>query len=306
MGIFVCLFLCGEASSKIGFVFILTRNRTNGEMQQPKVWERYFESVSKRRYAVATVNWPEMVLLPDYVDHSIQENSGYGDIFYVNAFLQASKVLIEKSQVSGLVLLSGACMPVRCFDDFYFRVHPVLALGRSILYELKTNVSDHLMRFDLVQGSRIRNESWSFHNAQGMVLHSNLIKYLLADMNNLVRELRSVNNVDEHYVTYSLLAGIESNQTHRAEVRFAQKHYYTLNRESLVYIDWSRKNDTSPYTWNTTVTDEVVAEARSTGKFFMRKVSRDCIVSPAVAKCHLSHYLPYHQPAVPPRRYRQT
>jgi hypothetical protein len=212
-----------SSSVKIGFVFILTNQREYGQIQQLSIWNDYFLSSSdlyKDRFVVVVVNWAFQKPLPSFVNVSLGHETDYGGIHYVETVLSSSQLLIEKHNVSGVIVLSGSCLPLRSFKSFYEYVAPILEKRQSLLPERETKAPNHHKRYRMLNITtpsssssssfvvpslslpKLSQKDFLVHQAQGYCLHIRLLSLLIRNWMVFRFSLSSVPYVDEHYVSY--------------------------------------------------------------------------------------------------------
>jgi hypothetical protein len=215
-----------KLSSKIGFVFILSNQREYGQLQQISIWNDYFLSSSNpyhEHYVVAVINWEFQKPLPSFVNVFLGHETDYGGIHYIETILSTSQHLIDKHNVSAVIVLSGSCLPLRSFKSFYEYVAPIVEKGKSLLPERESKSPNHHKRYRMINithpsstgssGSssssslslpKLSQKEFLVHQAQGYCLSSQLLSLLLRNWKFFRLSLSSVPYVDEHYVSYIL------------------------------------------------------------------------------------------------------
>jgi acyl-CoA thioesterase FadM len=268
---------CYAAPIKLGFVYVLTTQTESGGMQKPLHWEKFFNgSSSRNNYASILVNWPFKVPLPNFASETMGHETDYGGIRYIETYLTAAEILINKYNVDGVMLLSGSCLPIRSFNQLHNYLTPILSDQRSVLPEEITNNTGHLKRFQRLKTSKVPMKQWRIHQAQGYCLHKSLIQFMLSRWTEYRKEIADQRFFDEHYVTYFLhsLANNESDRDYLKATNFIK----TLVLNGMMYDDWSQtKGGTHPTVWRDSLTQELIDKIRKQPNyFFMRKVASSC------------------------------
>eukprot|EP01040_Poterioochromonas_malhamensis_P008698 gene8698-9417_t len=242
------------------------------------VWKQYFENVPKSRYAVMAVNWPFGEELPSFIDVAIGHETDYGRVRYVECFLDASQQLIKLYNVSGVIPLSGSCLPVRPFSDLYQKLSPILALKQSIVGEKRSYSPGHLTRFTVVNNSRIEEHEWWFHRAQGYCLHQSLVGLIIKRWKEIAEDTKAVGSLDEHYISYFLRSFDHENTSFGLLVK---ESLNSLRRLNLMYLEWPKGQ---AKTWSHHLAMQEVKEilGNNSNCLFMRKVLHTCKIDPRI------------------------
>ena len=119
---------------------------------------------------------------------------------------------------------------------------------------------------------------WHFHFAQGYVLHNNVLNLLLRNWKNFVSDLRGIESIDEHYVSYILLSLSQEENDLGVIARDLQKN---LVRIPLMHTEWRKGR---PRVWTGNFTEEEVLRIRRSrdSACFVRKVSHTCKVDSSI------------------------
>lgn len=267
----------GKKDVRIGFIFILTAQRPNRSIQQPLIWEKYFlaNDVSRQSYVTAVVNWHFLKSLPKFVNVTVGHETDYGRILYIETILETSYRLIYRYNVTGIIILSGSCLPIQPFNHFYSHIQPILARGSSILPERSLTSKSHTLRYHEITKPQIPINEWRVHQAQGYCLHQRVIRLLIREWRRFRDHLAPVHYLDEHYLSYMLHTLVRENNPEAIEI------VNSLVRNSTMYDKWN-EGAAKPYTWRGNLTRAEVEGYREKGKYFMRKVSSTCSVEESV------------------------
>lgn len=271
----LCLSHCKEV--KIGFIFMFFKQKGNSILQQPEVWEKFFAD-AKNRAVVAFVNY-QGANLPKFVDAYFTKPKALipNGVGYVQTFLKVSKYMIDEYEASGIVLLSGAAVPIRCFDNIYGRISPHLKKGSSIIPEYISTDPEHVKRYYQVNKPVVTIDAWGIHPSTGYCVASNLITLALNMWDKVAREMRGVERFDEHYLSYLIRSALNPDSGHS---RSGLRIYQEMDKRSLLYIEWGKKNPDGslPYVWTQKLGQEEVDVLRNNEYFFVRDISNTCKV----------------------------
>lgn len=264
---------------RLGFIFILTSQRENGGLQQPVIWERFFNTSQDRsQFVAAVVNWPFGVPLPSYVDISIGHETDYGGPRYVETVLSTANLLIHQYNVTGVLVLSGSCLPLQSFPKLFHHVSPVLINRGSILPERSTNATNHMLRYRQLKRPRIELSEFKVHQAQGYCLHHSIFQVLIENWGRFKSQIKGVSSLDEHYISLIFRMMIMDNQSSK-EVSLAKEILQSFVKKSLMFDQWGKERNERPKTWDKEISNDLFQRLRRNNFFFMRKVASTCNVT---------------------------
>lgn len=256
------------------------RSEGYSTLQQPEIWERFFAGATNNRSVVAFINHGSQHL-PKYVDASFTKPKAQhkGGFSYIHAFLRVSKLLIDEYEATGVILLTGGVIPLKCFDNFFDRIHPFLQKGASILPEYITTDPIHVERFYQVKKpAAVTLDAWGVHPDSGYIAHQSLITLVINWWDKISHDLKKVKVFEEHYLSYAIRGALNPDSGHP---RSALRIYQLLDRRSLLYVEWNKKNPdgSGPFIWKNDFPVPEIDRLRKDEYFFVQDIDKSCTLN---------------------------
>ena len=241
---------------KVGLLFL-----TRGDLHHPKVWEEYVAAEPGRLQVLFHAKRPEEVVTGPLAGYLIEERheTEWGDVSLVRAMAALLRAGLENEGLTHFMFLSESCLPIRPATELL----EVLALdGRSRfaftdVAGIEKNQPGKLKR--VAQGPEIPRDRWRFHSQWTLLDREAAQKILAVDF---IDPFAGVFAADESWVGTSLAMGgwdlsrkiVRSNPT------------WTRWRQGLAHPELVEK-----------VTPRLLAEWKTSGCFFARKVAPDAM-----------------------------
>lgn len=227
---------------KVAYLFLVY-----GDMNHPKVWERYFKGHDETTVIVTHAADRASTVTPFLKNSLIPYwvSTGWGTLGLVIAQMELIRYALRDPDVERLCLCSGSCVPIKTYDDAY---NAMFEDDRSWI---------GLFRQYLARMSKVTHLDPSSHrkHAQWVMLtrrHASMIvrfNYL----SNFVRCIIP----DEHYVGSVLVhLGEEDNIIHREQTCV---HWHKISPVQMSPIE------------HTVLEDDKIQQWRATNSIFARK-----------------------------------
>jgi hypothetical protein len=257
---------------KIAFCFL-----TRGDLLQPKVWDSFFAGASAEKYTVyCHPKHPEQVSGPilagRIIDQRVPTRHGHVSIVKASLHLFSQAYDADKDN-EYFILLSESTIPIVPFDDLY-RAIALHGAHSIISYSVPPADTEHHQRLFTVTQPELFAPAFFYHD-QWVALHRRHVAMLLDHP--ALALFAEVFAPDEHYFMNTLvhLKGASLEQ-------FVNQRTTFVNwRDREVKLHASRETGqvvgqtVHPKTYRQ-LSDADLAEARSGGCWFFRKVDAAC------------------------------
>jgi len=241
---------------KIAFLFL-----TRGEVNNVKVWERYFQDVDSSKYRIVihsknptTLTSPMWTSKNSTILKPIP--TAWGTISLVKATVYLLQTAISDSSVTKFILLSEFCLPTTNFNNIYNTL-----ISETTRSRINWTVGKNMDRYSIIKSYlNMPGHNWA-KQSQWMCLDRKHVSTLLSPiytniLNQQLKDYMYCPAPDEHFFINMFLYIVRINSNE-------------IINHPITFVDWSNKSK-HPVAFNTIVKD-VIEMCRKNKIFFARK-----------------------------------